>query len=62
MSHGYLDGIQAHNVWEKSGCGTTFNSTNHSDCVSRKKPNVIGASNTSTGGKGVSKTPVTPGT
>ncbi|WP_217709717.1 right-handed parallel beta-helix repeat-containing protein [Amycolatopsis sp. Hca4] len=77
ISNGYLDGIQTHNVWEKTGCGNTFtkntfvvtnksgwgiNSTNQSDCVSQNKPNVIGASNTATGGKGVSKTPVTPGT
>lgn len=77
VTHPYLDGFQVHNVWENAGCGTTFskntftltnssgygiNATNQSDCVSQKKPNVIGASNTATGGKGVSKTPVTPGT
>ncbi|WP_329046137.1 right-handed parallel beta-helix repeat-containing protein [Amycolatopsis sp. NBC_01488] len=76
VTHPYLDGFQTHNVWGQTGCGNTFtkntftltnaqgygiNSTNQSSCVSRKSPNVIGASNTATGGKGVSKTPVTPG-
>ncbi|WP_372665859.1 right-handed parallel beta-helix repeat-containing protein [Amycolatopsis kentuckyensis] len=76
VTHPYLDGFQTHNVWGSTGCGNTFtgntftltnsqgygiNSTNQSSCVSQKTPNVIGASNTATGGKGVSKTPVTPG-
>ncbi|SDW49104.1 Right handed beta helix region [Amycolatopsis xylanica] len=77
VTHPYLDGFQVHNVWGKTGCGNVFknntftltnsngygvNATNQSSCVSQKSPNVIGASNTATGGKGVSKTPVTPGT
>jgi len=76
VTHPYLDGFQTHNVWGKTGCGNTFtkntftltnaqgygiNSTNQSSCVSQKSPNIIGASNIATGGKGVSKTPVTPG-
>jgi hypothetical protein len=74
--NGFLDAIQTHNVWKKTGCGNTFsnntltvtnpdgygvNATNQSQCVSSKSPNVIGASNKSTGGKGLSKTPTTPG-
>ncbi|MFI9381789.1 right-handed parallel beta-helix repeat-containing protein [Kutzneria sp. NPDC052558] len=76
VRNGYLDGIQLHNVWGKTGCGTTFsnntftvtnangygiNATDQSQCVSQKSPNIIGASNKSTGGKGLSKTPTTPG-
>jgi len=72
----YLDGFQVHNVWDNAGCGNTFsknkfvisnangygiNATDQSQCVSAKSPNVVGASNTGTGGKGVSKTPTTPG-
>jgi hypothetical protein len=72
----FLDTFQVHNLWKKSGCGNTFsknkltvtkasgygiNATDQSTCESAKKPNIIGASNTSTGGKGLSKTPVTPG-
>ncbi|GAA3436844.1 right-handed parallel beta-helix repeat-containing protein [Kutzneria kofuensis] len=72
----YLDVIQLHNVWGKTGCGNTFskntltvknkngygiNATDQSQCVSAKSPNIIGASNKSTGGKGLSKTPTTPG-
>jgi hypothetical protein len=74
--NGYLDDIQLHNVWGNTGCGNTFsrntltvtnkngygiNATDQSQCVSSKSPNVIGASNKSTGGKGLSKTPTTPG-
>lgn len=76
VKHPYLDGFQVHNVWAKTGCGNTFtkntfvisnaagygiNATDQSTCTSAKSPNVVGASNTSTGGKGVSKTPLTPG-
>ena len=76
VKNGYLDDIQLHNVWGKTGCGNTFskntftvtnkngygiNATNQSQCTSSKSPNVIGASNKSTGGKGLSKTPTTPG-
>jgi len=72
----YLDAIQLHNVWGDTGCGNTFsrntltvtnkngygiNATDQSQCTSSKSPNVIGASNKSTGGKGLSKTPTTPG-
>lgn len=74
--NGYLDAIQLHNVWGKTGCGNTFskntltvtnkngygvNATDQSQCTSSKSPNIIGASNKSTGGKGLSKTPTTPG-
>jgi parallel beta-helix repeat protein len=74
--NGYLDVIQLHNVWGKTGCGNTFskntltvtnkngygiNATDQSQCTSSKAPNIIGASNKSTGGKGLSKTPTTPG-
>ncbi|QUQ63553.1 right-handed parallel beta-helix repeat-containing protein [Kutzneria sp. CA-103260] len=76
VRNAYLDGIQLHSVWGKTGCGNTFskntltvtnadgygiNATDQSQCVSQKSPNVIGASNKSTGGKGLSKTPTTPG-
>ena len=76
VKNAFLDAIQTHNLWKKTGCGNTFahntltvtnkdgygvNSTNQSSCVSSKSPNVIGASNKSTGGKGLSKTPTTPG-
>jgi hypothetical protein len=76
VRNAFLDAIQTHNLWKKTGCGNTFsnntltvtnkngygiNSTNQSSCVSSKSPNIIGASNKSTGGKGLSKTPTTPG-
>jgi hypothetical protein len=72
----YLDTFQVHNVYQKTGCGNTFskntltvtdkngygiNVTDQSECVSAKTPNVVGASNTSTGGKGLSKVVPTPG-
>ncbi|GAB3893749.1 right-handed parallel beta-helix repeat-containing protein [Kibdelosporangium lantanae] len=72
----FLDTFQVHNLWKKTGCGNTFsknkltvtkasgygiNVTDQSTCESAKKPNIVGASNTSTGGKGLSKTPTTPG-
>ena len=72
----YLDTFQVHNVYQKTGCGNTFskntltvtnkngygiNVTDQSECVSAKTPNVVGASNTSTGGKGLSKVATTPG-
>jgi hypothetical protein len=76
IKNAFLDAIQTHNLWKKTGCGNTFsnntltvtnkdgygvNATNQSSCVSSKSPNIIGASNKSTGGKGLSKTPTTPG-
>jgi parallel beta-helix repeat protein len=72
----FLETFQVHNLWKKTGCGNTFsknkltvtkasgygiNVTDQSTCVSAKSPNVVGASNTSTGGKGLTKIPTTPG-
>lgn len=72
----FLDTFQVHNVFQKTGCSNTFsknkltvtkangfgiNVTDQSTCVSMKTPNIVGASNTSTGGKGLSKVPTTPG-
>ncbi|MFC0436198.1 right-handed parallel beta-helix repeat-containing protein [Kutzneria buriramensis] len=72
----FLDTFQVHNVWQKTGCGNTFskntltvtsadgygiNVTDQSQCTSSKSPNIVGASNKSTGGKGLSKVPTTPG-
>jgi hypothetical protein len=72
----YLDTFQVHNVYQKTGCSNTFskntltvtnkngyaiNVTDQSECVSAKTPNVVGASNTSIGGKGLSKVVPTPG-
>jgi hypothetical protein len=72
--HPYLDGFQVHNVYQSFGCGNVFsgnrftvdsatgwgiNVTDQSRCAGT--PNVVYASNTSTGGKGLTNIPVTPG-
>ncbi|GAB3893961.1 hypothetical protein GCM10029964_071560 [Kibdelosporangium lantanae] len=69
----YLDVFQVHNVYSGYGCGNIFskntltvknkngygiNVTSQSSCSSN--PNKVGASNKSTGGKGLTKIPVTP--
>ncbi|MCU1682895.1 MAG: hypothetical protein JWQ81_3634 [Amycolatopsis sp.] len=70
----YLDTFQVHNVYSGNGCGNVFtgnkltvtkstgwaiNVTSQSSCKSL--PNVVGASNASTGGKGLSNIPATAG-
>ncbi len=70
----YLDTFQTHDVYTKNGCGNIFsknkltvtkasgygiNVTSQGFCSSN--PNKVGASNTSTGGKGLTKIPLTPG-
>ena len=70
----YLDTFQTHNVYTGNGCGNVFsqnkltvtaasgygiNVTSQSSCS--KNPNKVGTSNTSSGGKGLTKIPLTPG-
>jgi hypothetical protein len=72
--HPYLDGFQVHNVYQSYGCGNVFsgnqftvdsasgwgiNVTDQSRCSG--SPNVVDASNTSTGGRGVTNIAVTSG-
>ncbi|TCO60495.1 right-handed parallel beta-helix repeat-containing protein [Actinocrispum wychmicini] len=70
----FLDTFQVHNVYTGNGCGNIFskntltvtnangygiNVTDQSSCSAN--PNKVGASNKSTGGKGLTKIPLTPG-
>ncbi|AHH94744.1 hypothetical protein GCM10010174_37020 [Kutzneria viridogrisea] len=72
VSHPYTDGFQVHNVYQSYGCGNTFsdnkftlgsapgygiNVTDQSRCKSTA-PNLVRASNTSTGGKGLTNIPL----
>jgi hypothetical protein len=73
LTHPVLDAIQVHNVYASDGCGNTFetnrlsvdaatgygiNVTDKSQCSA--DPNVVYASNTVTGGKGLTNVTVTP--
>jgi hypothetical protein len=70
----FLDTFQTHDVYNNNGCGNIFsknkltvtkasgygiNVTSQGSCSAN--PNKVGASNTSTGGKGLTKIPLTPG-
>jgi hypothetical protein len=73
LTHPVLDAIQVHNVYASDGCGNVFQSnrftvdaasgygvnvTDKSQCTA--DPNLVYASNTSTGGKGLTNVTVTP--
>jgi hypothetical protein len=70
----FLDTFQTHDVYDNNGCGNIFsknkltvtkaagygiNVTSQGSCSAN--PNKVGASNTSTGGIGLTKIPLTPG-